>query len=118
MQRKATLNTRGPNALESSFHKWIKERGVCAACDNDGGVIMHHCMGATYKHNKTLVGHMFCIGLCQRCDDIITYGSRKTFTNKLGKQSALWYTLVNEWSEQTGHKCDFEIKKAILDSRQ
>lgn len=90
MQRKPTPQSRGPNAAERAHIKWIKERGICAACGNDGGVIAHHCEGSTFRNNKVLCGHFFVIGLCQCCDNIITRGSRKAFREAFGAQSELW----------------------------
>jgi len=90
VQRKATKTTRGPNAEEKAYHGWIKESDYCIACREDGPVICHHCEGSTFKHMKTLIGHYFCIGLCQTCDDVITNGSRKKFRELFGPQSTLW----------------------------
>jgi len=86
MQRKATKNTRTANAGERSYHAWLKLRDCCV-CGNMGPSIVHHCCGQTYRHNKQLIGHKFCIPLCQSCDDVITYGSRRKFKEKFGLQS-------------------------------
>ncbi len=100
MQRKPTSQSRGPNALEYRHIDWIKERGICIACGNDGGVIAHHCEGATYTVKVNLVsliiGHAFVIGLCQCCDNIITKGSRRAFRDAFGLQSDLWLKQYQE----------------------
>jgi hypothetical protein len=54
-------------------------------------------MGATYKHNKTLIGHWFCIPLCHTCDEVITYGSRREFKKRFGLQSALWLEVAVDY---------------------
>lgn len=91
MQRPRSKNTRHANADEKRYHSWIKESGHCAACREDRPVSVHHCMGSTYRHNKRLIGHIFCIGLCGECDEIVTQGSRREFTNKFGiTQGEMW----------------------------
>jgi hypothetical protein len=90
MQRKPTKNTRGPNAEEKRFMAYTKESD-CIACNHPGPSIVHHCEGATFRHNKVLIGHAFVIPLCQSCDDVITQGSRKKFREEFGPQSMLWH---------------------------
>lgn len=94
MQRKATKQSRGPNANERRHIDWIKDRGVCAACGDVGPVIAHHCEGSTCKTRvdcrRVLIGHAFVIGLCQCCDDLVTHGSRRALRNQYGPQSELW----------------------------
>lgn len=116
MNRKPTKNTRGPNAAEKAYQKWIKEeRQTCAACGAKGPVIGHHCEGATFKHNKTLVGHWFFIGLCENCDNIVTHGSRKAFRDTFGPQSSLWNNEQTHYGFQTGYCAPYEIFMAIMD---
>lgn len=93
MQRKASKNTRLANAAEKRFHAYTKESD-CICCGNPGPSIVHHCEGATFKHNKVLIGHWFVIPLCLECDDVITQGSRKAFRAQFGPQSSLWFKHV------------------------
>jgi hypothetical protein len=90
MQRRATKNTRGPNANEKRFMAYTKEC-ACICCGNPGPSIVHHCEGATFKHNKVLVGHWFVIPLCQTCDDVVTHGSKNAFRDINGSQAGLWF---------------------------
>ena len=115
MQRKATKNTRGPNADEKRYVTWIKERDWCAACGSEELVIAHHCEGSCFKHNKVLVGHWFVIGLCEYCDGIITKGNRKTFREYFGPQSMLWNDCTGKYFEETGNKPPYDVAEAILD---
>ena len=116
MQRKSTKNTRGPNAEEKRFHKWIKEEcGRCAACLSRMPLILHHCEGATFKHNKILVGHWFTIGLCEYCDDIVTRGSRKSFREKFGPQSECWENQVFKYISHKKEQPPEEVFNAIMD---
>ena len=110
MQRKATKNTRGPNAQEKRFHAFCKGSD-CIVCGNPGPSIVHHCEGATFKHNKTLVGHWFVIPLCVTCDDVITHGSRTKFRRKFGMQSKFWYDQHQKFNEVA----PVEVYDAILD---
>ncbi len=111
MQRKATKNTRGPNAKEKRYHRYIKTEKVCCdACSRYGPLILHHCEGATFKHNKVLVGHWFVLGLCGECDDIVTHGSRRAFREKFGPQARLAITALNDY---TGDQVPLEVLQAI-----
>jgi len=93
MQRKPTKNTRGPNAKEKQFMAWVKWR-PCICCSAPAPSIVHHAEGATFKHQKILVGHWFILPLCQDCDDVITQGSRRAFRDRFGPQSKLWLKLI------------------------
>jgi len=94
MQRLATRQSPAAKASERAYIGWIKERGICAACGNDGGVIAHHCMGSTYKVHVGLervqIGHAMVIGLCACCDAIVTRGSHRAFNMAFGKYADLW----------------------------
>ena len=118
MQRKATKNTRGPNSDEKLYHCWIKESNYCVACCENKPVICHHAEGATFRHNKVLIGHWFCIGLCQDCDNIITLGSRRKFREEFGPQSEMWEKSINLYHKDIGAifmTVPFEVCSAILD---
>ena len=120
MQRKATKNTRSANRAEKSFHSWLKIQ-PCVTCNNSAPSIVHHCEGATFKHNKVLVGHWFCIPLCQECDDVITNGSRRAFINKFGAQSYFWsglieiFNLENYELSLSDIECPQEVYDSIMD---
>jgi hypothetical protein len=91
MQRKATKNTRGPNADEKRFQGWLKEN-ACVWCGSEGPSIVDHCRGATFKHNKVLIGHWFCLPQCVTCD------TQKTIHGKrLGNESKEWGLLTSEY---------------------
>jgi hypothetical protein len=90
MQRKPTKNTRGPSAEEKRFHGYTKESD-CIQCGNEGPSIVDHVAGATFKHNKVLIGHWFVIPLCVECDTVKTQGSSRKFVETFGKTIAsLW----------------------------
>lgn len=106
MQRKPTRQSRGPNAAEKRHIGWLKERMICAACQQHGPVIAHHAEGATFRHNKVLIGHLFVLGLCQSCDNVVTRESRKAFRDSFGAQSLLW----SEQFEGCPMKHDFPVE--------
>lgn len=113
MQRKATKNTRGANADEKRFQGWLKYQSCCT-CNNPAPSIVHHCEGSTFKHNKVLIGHWFCIPLCSECDDVITHGSRRAFIDKFGAQSYFWSGLIEIYNlENKG--CSQFIYNSIID---
>ena len=99
MQRKPTKNTRGPNTGERKFQAWLKKQPCCVT-GNPGPSIVHHCEGATFKHNKVLIGHWFCIPLCQEIDNVITLGSRRKFRDLYGLQSRYWLKLIDKYSQK------------------
>lgn len=116
MQRKPTKNTRGPNADEKRYVKWIKEEKLtCDACGAYGPLIAHHCEGATFKHNKVLVGHWFVVGLCQRCDDVVTHGSRRAFREKFGPQARIALDALKEYMNHKGEVVPTDVMNAIED---
>lgn len=94
MQRRATAQSRGPNASERARMAWLKDRQICAACGSHGPVINHHAEGSCCKIKVGLVtvhiGHAFVLGLCQCCDDLVTHGSRRALTDVYGPQSQMW----------------------------
>ena len=101
MQRIATKQSRGANAQEKAFLRWIKERGICAACGNDGGVIAHHFAGSTAKievnYERVHFGHFAVNGLCLQCDNIVTHQSRQAFRDQYGTESQVWLKQIEDY---------------------
>jgi len=111
MRRKPTKNTRGPNAAEQRFQGWLKEH-ACVWCNNPGPSIVDHCRGATFKHNKVLVGHWFCIPQCVECD------TQKTIHGKrLGNETDAWLDLIYDYEHCYIQKdvCPQEVIDSIGD---
>lgn len=118
MKRKATKNTRGPNTKEKHYQTWVKESMYCIACCITRPVIFHHCEGSCFRHNKVLVGHWFAIGLCQKCDNIITHRSRKKFRELFGPQSQLWNESIDMYRNSFREEYvdpPFDVVLAITD---
>lgn len=99
MQRKPTSKTRGPNAAEKAHMGWVKMR-PCCTCGSPGPSVVNHCEGATFRHNKILIGHWFVIPLCADCDAVITQGSRKAFRAAFGSQASHWLRLITKYACQ------------------
>lgn len=96
MQRKPTKNTRGPNAEEKRFQGWVKQQ-PCCWCGSESGSIVDHVMGSTFRHNKTLIGHLFVLPNCAECD------YKKTeLGQKLGDYSYKWITLQADYEHDRG----------------
>lgn len=109
MQRKATKNTRGPSAEEKRFQGWLKEQ-PCVWCNNPGPSIVDHCRGATFKHNKVLIGHWFCIPQCLECD------TQKTMHGKRqGNESEAWLDVYHEYEITTGNMAPIQVICSIED---
>ena len=109
MQRRATKTTRGPNADEKRYQAWCKEHG-CAWCVNIGPSIVDHCRGSTFKHNKTLIGHWFCLPQCGACD------TQKTIHGKrLGNESDRWCSLIYQYIDDTGAVPPQDVHNSIMD---
>jgi hypothetical protein len=107
MQRKPTKNTRGRNAIEKAYQGWLKEQ-PCAYCGAPGPSIVDHARGATFKHNKTLVGHAFCTSKCQTCDDYKTHGSHNKHFEMTGKtESDAWWEQYPKYIDHMGGQSVF-----------
>lgn len=109
MQRKPTPQTRGPNAAEDRFRSWVKEQ-PCITCNNTGYVFVDHVMGATFRHNKVLIGHWFLLPLDGWCDRQKTGGKRKQFREKFGNYSDLWLKLIERYPRKD------EIPKEVIEA--
>lgn len=115
MQRKATKNTRGPNAAEKDFQGWLKEQ-PCAYCGKDGPSIVDHARGSTYRHMKTLIGHAFCTSKCEECDSHKTQGNHNRHFEMTGKvESDAWWEQYDEYSKGQRKGCFYEsgVESAI-----
>lgn len=109
MQRKATKNTRAANSEEKAFHKWLKHHSCCY-CGNESPSIVDHARGATFKHNKVLIGHWFCLPVCVTCD------TEKTIHGKrLGNESETWFSLAVDYTIETGIYPPLDVIQAIQD---
>jgi hypothetical protein len=59
-------------------------------------------MGATYRHNKQLIGHKFCIPLCVEHDDVVGFNRRK-FKDEHGLQSSYWARELLDYAVETNN---------------
>lgn len=109
MQRRATKNTRGPNAAEKAFQGWVKHQ-PCCWCHSESGSIVDHCRGSTWRHLKTLCGHWFCLAQCLTCD------TNKTIHGKrCGNESKAWLKTMENYESETGITPPYDVKFAITD---
>lgn len=118
MQRKATKNTRGRNSLETAYQAWLKEQ-PCAFCGAPGPSIVDHCEGSTFRHNKQLIGHIFCVSKCPDCDQVKTLGSHAAHVKRFGKtHSEAWQIQSIKFEQETGKQIPYELTAAIADWRR
>ena len=87
-------NVRLANAEEKRLMAWVKEQDCCA-CGAEGPCIVDHAMGSAFRFAKMVIGHVFLLPLCVRCDTIKTQGSRRAFTNQFGKMWVLCLGVIN-----------------------
>jgi len=111
MQRKSSKQSRGANSEEKAFQAWLKEQ-PCAVTGNYG-VHVHHCAGSSYKHNKTLVGHWFCLPLSPDMHAEYHAGT-KAFKQNYGTQAMLWVDLMAKYVEDGNQSCQYEVELAIM----
>ncbi len=90
MQRKATKNTRAANADEKRFMAWVKEQ-PCCICHTPVPSIVDHMYGATFKHNKVLIGMWALLPYCPTCDEVKTLGSHNKHLEVFGMTQAQIY---------------------------
>lgn len=94
MQKKPTPQSPAANTKAKAHMQWLKDRGVCIACNDDSGVICHHSVGSSFKVHvgaeRVHIGNEFVIGLCACCDALRTRGGRKPFTDAFGLECKLW----------------------------
>ena len=112
MRRKASKNTRGPNAYEIAFQGWLKAQ-ECAT-GGSGITEVHHCKGSTFKHNKVLVGHWFCIPLSQSSHSAYHNGT-KAWREYYGSQANIWVINLLDYAAETGKTCPDDVYDSIVD---
>lgn len=107
MQRRPTKNTRGPSSEEKAFQGWVKQQ-PCIWCGSNSGSIVDHVKGATFKHNKVLIGHWFVLPNCEACDYKKTVEGKK-----LGDYAGAWYSLSIAYQKDTGLMAPEEVQNSI-----
>ena len=109
MQRKPTKNTRGPNAEEKRFHGWVKQQ-PCCWCGSESGTIVDHVKGATFKHNKALIGHWLVVPNCLECDD-----KKTRLGQKLGDYADKWDLLRFSYEMEGNGTVPASVFESIID---
>lgn len=110
--RRPNGKTRQANQSERNFQGWLKEHVCCVSGDN--GVEVHHCEGSTFRHNKVLIGHWFCIPLTTEKHKEYHSGTR-AFRERHGMQADLWMNVYQLYKDDTGKKAPLEVVQAIAD---
>lgn len=110
MQRKATKQSRGPNADEKAFQAWLKQRPCIIG--GMGITEVHHCKGSTLKHNKVHIGHWFCLPLSQE-QHRAYHAATKSWQAEYGSQAAIWLSVHDMYTEQTGCAAPIDVYESI-----
>lgn len=110
MQRRATKQSRGPNAAEKRFLQWLKSRPCVVS--GATGVEVHHCMGSSAKQNKVLIGHWFCLPLSPEMHQSY-HAASKAWRAEHGSQCDLWANLAIQYERETGEAIPNEVVTAI-----
>lgn len=115
MQRKATSQSRGPNAKEKALQAWVKYQ-PCSFCGSLMGSEVDHAVGSTYKKNKLLIGHVFVNSKCRTCHEIVTQDARSGLFKLYGiTDSDATLTQLELYESEKGIAFDEEILNAIGD---
>jgi len=99
MQRKATKrSTRAANADEKRFMKWVAQQ-PCIISGNYP-VIVDHCYGSSFIHQKVLIGHWALLPLSPEVDAVKTRGNHQYYKDMFGEtQSESWFKLIQNYPE-------------------
>ena len=111
MQRKATKQSRAANSDEKAFQGWLKDQYCCIT--GIYGVDVHHCAGSTFKHNKVLIGHWFCLPLAPAVHHEYHSGT-KAFKLRYGSQAENWAVIADKYEKDQGVTIPFEVRNAIM----
>ena len=112
MQRRATKQSRGPNAEEKRFQSWLKQQ-PCAV-GGWGITEVHHCKGSTFKHNKVHIGHWFCLPLSQSAHSAYHAGT-KAWQAQYGNQAEIWERVYMAYKIDTDcDPCPDDVYDSIM----
>ena len=78
MQRKKSKKTRLANADEMAVYD-MGERASAAFNAGHMVLLLEHCYGSTFRHNRTLIGMWALLPLCPTCDSVKTNGSHRAY---------------------------------------
>ena len=98
------------NASEGAFQLWLKEQPCLLG--GQGVTELHHCKGSTFRNNKILIGHWFCINLSQEKHAEYHAGT-KAFRETYGAQSKLWEKIHDKYFSETGSRAPDDVVEAI-----
>ena len=114
MQRKATPQSRAPNAAEKRWMSFVKGQSNCWACGQYGPVEGHHVVGSAGKEKVNLVtvliGHWFVIALCPDCHSLA--GFSKLFRDLHGRQSRIWAERIGTYASK--NECPDEVYQGVM----
>lgn len=113
-----------PTAAQKRWQELVAGLGCIVTRAHPSHCQLHHVAGATYKHNKILIGPWFILPLAKSLHDVgsddphnVTH-HRRAFTEQHGTQASLFFKVVYAALLQ-GHHIPFEmdVLNAIADTR-
>jgi len=115
MQKPNSKKNRAKNAAEFRWQQWLKEQ-PCSFCGSTSGSIVDHCKGSTFKHNKRMIGEIFCNSKCLKCDTVVTLGTRRDLFSRWGiTDSDATINQLMKYRKETSRSFPMEDIRAIAD---
>jgi len=112
MQKPNSKKNRAKNSKERAWQAWLKEQ-PCSFCGSISGSIVDHCKGSTFKHQKRMIGEIFCNSKCFTCDQVVTIGTRKDLFEKYSKtDSEATLIQLDKYRNETG--LGFEVADELV----
>lgn len=101
--------------METAWQAWLKYQ-PCSFCGCESGSIVDHCKGSTFKHQKRMIGEIFCNSKCFKCDQVVTIGTRKDLFEKYGKtDSEATLIQLDQYYDETGIRFEVADELVIYD---
>lgn len=103
-----------PTAKAKRWMAWVGQR-QCINCGQPSNV--HHCAGATAKHNKVAIGDWWLLPLCRECHqgDHGIHGDRALFFGAVPRKTTekMMFARLMYWARADGSLMDMPAQNVI-----
>src|SRR5690625_6799257 len=103
-----------PSAAAKRWMAWVASRG-CLNCRAPANV--HHCVGATARHNKVAIGDWWLLPLCRECHqgDHGIHGDRSRFFGAVPRKTTekMMFARLMDWARADSACVDMPAQHAI-----
>ena len=104
-----------PSAAAKRWMAWVASRG-CLNCRAPANV--HHCVGATARHNRVAIGDWWLLPLCREChqgDDGIHHSRRRFFGEHVRRKTTekIMFRQLLRWSRADDACLDMPSQRVI-----